>query len=460
MMRPGSGFSFNSNRERRPLYSDRGAGDFTDGPTNRDGPLQYNNDPAGRDNRNFAPPNGIEYRRSYQAVTNYRYSRGGPPRHGRDEATNYQADPGGRSRFSRPTFEPDSIEARSTQRNRGGGNPGSSGTTKNFCNFFATSGKCKYGAMCMFRHEILRVEEVFDRKIKSISCCEVAKIQDGQLEVYTATKDGNLTRWNIFKDESSGNPKIVLKTVSTFEASMLSCVFHEECLFCGMNNGKIIVLHTGSGDSIILEGHDGAIYALIFIDHILISGGWDGQIKLWEFNGTAGRFNCVKTIQTGCKITCMRELSIPTVNPSETRRSLWVGGTILLIVDLSSLEVVRTLDLHEHVCVSLVKFKEAMVVGFAAGFLKIYSMSGEVMNTYYGSYLSCLEGMLVQEVPILLYGTDKGYINTIKLPELKDAGCLKGESRGIGLKRIIDLGESYFLTCGEDGHLSIWKWLS
>lgn len=73
-----------------------------------------------------------------------------------------------------------------------------------------------------------------------------------------------------------------------------------------------------------VQRHTGAVECLLLIDDVLVSGGWDGLICMWRYEGGVG-FLLAKELQISGNITCLKEISYS--SPSTPSLSLnEVGG--------------------------------------------------------------------------------------------------------------------------------------
>ncbi|PHJ23145.1 zinc finger (ccch type) motif-containing protein [Cystoisospora suis] len=279
------------------------------------------------------------------------------------------------------------------------------------------------------------------------------------------------------------------------EPRTMTCV--EGVLFVGLQLGLIKAFMT-NGEIKELKRHTGAVECLLLIDDVLVSGSWDGLICMWRYEANAG-FLLVKELQISGNITCLKEISYspdisstpgssltaPTASmmamnggpasmlggggaaggadlataASQPKRLLWVGGTVLSIVDLHCMQIINQVplntnspppsssspstvsgvaqaDLHPQpnssssslpssppcLVLALVQYEKSVLAGFNSGSIRAYSPIGEEQFRYddkANHYLSTMEGVLSPSGPLLVYGGLNGVFHALKLPEFQ-----------------------------------------
>eukprot|EP00922_Rhytidocystis_sp_ex-Travisia-forbesii_P007652 GHVS01011288.1.p1 GENE.GHVS01011288.1~~GHVS01011288.1.p1 ORF type:complete len:232 (+),score=19.52 GHVS01011288.1:88-696(+) len=198
---------------------------------------------------------------------------------------------------------------------------------------------------------------------------------------------------------------------------------------------------------------------MLVIDSILVSTCWRGSLRVWQFSQASQLFETKHTMDIPAQIVQMREVQVTTQPQAENgNRYLWLAGTSIVIIDLATMLIAKTIDLSAKVSMGLVETDGHMLVGFADGFIKVFTMLGEEMYTHHGDPLCSMDGMFGESSCLLVYGTNKGFIKSLKLPEFEDSGSIKGHEM-TDVKVIRKLGPDHFLTAGRDGCLHIWMWI-
>ncbi|KFG64961.1 zinc finger (CCCH type) motif-containing protein [Toxoplasma gondii RUB] len=361
-----------------------------------------------------------------------------------------------------------------------------------YCRNFAFSGQCKFGVRCRYSHSLQCVGWALEAHAEQpITCSAVnSATADGVPEVFTGGKDRFVRRWAVVVAQA-GNPT-ASPGASGDEASLwlefecrqevavdsepTTMFFTEGVLFVGLQNGLVLALMP-SGELKQLRRHGSAVHALVAIDAVLVSAEWEGRICVWKFENND--FVIAKELDVPGKLTCLKDLCVarplgdsataPTPGDTE-RRFLWAGGTGLTIIDLASMNVVCSLDISDSACargrerrpmplaLSLVAYESSMLVGFSSGVVKAYSASGQEQFRYDKSaYLSTMAGVMSPDGPLLLFGGPRGAFHALTLPQFEETGQLSAHEEG-DVKSILFLSSEFFVTCGEDSVICVWRW--
>ncbi|CBZ51731.1 conserved hypothetical protein [Neospora caninum Liverpool] len=368
-----------------------------------------------------------------------------------------------------------------------------------YCRNFAFSGQCKFGARCRYSHSLQCVGWGLEAHGDApITCCVVnSATANGVPEVFTGGKDRVVRRWGVVVAQA-GNPTApnpgpsprdeaslwlefeCLQEVS-LESEPRSMLFTEGVLFIGLESGLVLALMP-SGEMTQLRRHTSAVHALVAIDAVLVSAEWDGRICLWKFENNA--FVLAKELEIPGKLTCLKDISVPSspADPATAalaqpaaegpeRRFLWAGGTGLSILDLVTMSVVCTLDISDSassrghdrrpvpLVLSLVAYEKSMLVGISTGVVKAYSASGQEQFRYDKSaYLSTMAGVMSPDGPLLIFGGARGAFHALKLPQFEETGQLAAHEEG-DVKAVLFLSSEFFVTCGEDSVICVWRWI-
>ncbi|PFH33541.1 zinc finger (CCCH type) motif-containing protein [Besnoitia besnoiti] len=370
-----------------------------------------------------------------------------------------------------------------------------------YCKNFAFSGQCKFGARCRYPHKLQCVGWALEAHGgHAVTCCALnTATPTGLPEVYTGGKDRFLRRWGVVVAEE-GNPTVegARQAFEPEEAPLwleFECLqelqlqsepramlFTEGVLFLGLDDGLVLALMP-SGEMKELRRHTSAVHALVVIDAVLVSAEWEGRVCLWKFENN--EFVLAKELDLPGKITCLKDLSVPNISPQAAadgatngqppagepaeRRFLWVGGTNVTILDLLTMNAVATLDVSDAaasraaerrglaLALSLIAYEKCMLVGFSSGVVKAYSATGQEQFRYDSPYLSAMEGVVSPDGPLLVFGGADSAFHVLKLPQFEETGMLAAHEEG-DVKVIRFLSPEFFVTCGEDGVLCMWRW--
>ncbi|CDJ39866.1 hypothetical protein, conserved [Eimeria tenella] len=367
-----------------------------------------------------------------------------------------------------------------------------------FCQNFAYYGECRFGSRCRYAHAIECVgyqEEAHGGK--SVRCCVV---NPAASEIFTGGKDKKLMRWQITQAapqgpggnggagaagnfggelDSSGEPLLGLSCLTCTDLGAEVCCLKMlgGALFAGLADGRIKAF-LANGDVKELQGHSKSVYCLLLVEGVLVSGDWGGEICFWKFEEATQAFTKVHSLQVEGSVCCMQTadvplaaaaaaapapLGTPPVAQPASKKVLWVGGTALSIVDLQSLQVLRVLDISDvkgngpPLVLALLPFNDFLLVGFASGAITAYTAEGERQYCFASDYLSAMEGLISPAGPVLVSGGRNSSIKVLKVPEFEEQGTLPAHEAG-DVRAICPLGNSHFVTCGDDGAIAIWKW--
>ncbi|XP_053991268.1 uncharacterized protein LOC128883190 isoform X2 [Hylaeus volcanicus] len=386
-----------------------------------------------------------------------------------------------------------------------------------------TVGVCDYRPRCRLRHELRLVAKTAAAHSKGIySMCSVALVPNEQdrrminiqegisiVELYTSSQDKTIKRWMLYPASSQVSPcdtpekcqaspdedlKLQLASIIQMESVCLSMFFGEGCLICGLNDGTIKIFDRETGYEITLKGHKVEVHCVKLIDRILVSGDWNGLLKLWTPNAAEKNFNETASIDVGSPITCFVDVSIPipSDNGAAIQRHLWIGcSTAIKILDLQTLTIVKSISLSPSPSVRATPAKEShsysrrrfdpvvmglcvvddhIVCSLLSGLTKIYSVRdfNQVMTdkstdvkpkNFEKRHLCSMTVSSSEDGPALVCGRAQGVISVCHLPEIKHEILLK-QAHEHDVRSVHNIGghPSYFCTAGFDGSLCVWHW--
>ncbi|XP_037084156.1 F-box/WD repeat-containing protein 11-like [Pollicipes pollicipes] len=110
--------------------------------------------------------------------------------------------------------------------------------------------------------------------------------------IYTArSNDVTCTEIGFKEMDVAGETKFVI--LDTFEGRGPLCIANDKILYCSREGTKILVKENRSGhkDVAQLEGHSKIINAMVVVDNMIYSSGYDGLVKMWD----AGSFKQTAT---------------------------------------------------------------------------------------------------------------------------------------------------------------------
>ncbi|SCQ16796.1 zinc finger (CCCH type) protein, putative [Plasmodium ovale] len=374
-----------------------------------------------------------------------------------------------------------------------------------FCPHYTLKGSCRYINDCKNLHNLKLVDTFFLQR-SYIDCAIIVHGPNNEIYLFTSISPYTINVWIFVPGE--GTKEIDIKHLKKIELELteeeesycdnkmklnkksrvLSLLYAEECIFAGLDNGLIKVIHLPSSDSSTLFAHTDAIYSIVCIDGIIISSCVNGEVKFWKYQESNLSFVMIKKIETTTRIYKMIEIisskSLNTVNnpnncnngnnstdinseESKYSRTLWVCGDSITIINLLNLEVVNSFKCKYGNVVSVIQYEANVITAMSEGKILAFDLTGEghfEMNTL---PIFCMAGLTNQKnVPILIYGSTKA-LYTFSLPDLNPYGYLK-DREFMTLKFnindpdfIISLSGPYFIVVFSNaGSAKIWKWES
>lgn len=406
-----------------------------------------------------------------------------------------------------------------------------------FCPYYTIRGACRFTNDCKNLHT-LKLVDTFTLPRGQIDCSIIVHGPNSEMYLFTSAPMYTVNAWLFVPGE--GNKEVDLKHVKKLEFKLTeeeehycdeklfnskkkrrqkrvcALMYAEECLFTGLDNGIIKVMHLPSSECSTLLAHTDSVLSIICTDGIIISSSISGEVKFWKYEEANLQFITIKTIQTETRIHKMIEVIAPdlrnknmtnpitndmnfmmntpntnpmmmninttysnvgmnptvstnntNVNLSLLNRALWVCGDSITIIDLLTLKIVKKIRIDYGPVVSLVQYESNVIVAMADGKIFAYGLNGEErfeMNTF---PLFCMAGLTTHEnKQILVYGSTKS-MYTFSLPDFEAIGHINDrESPSYRFNFsdpdfIIALTGAYFIVIFSEGAVAkIFKWES
>lgn len=266
--------------------------------------------------------------------------------------------------------------------------------------------------------------------------------------IYTASQDKQLKRWKPVKLDG-GRFEMTVEVVVPLPDSCFSLLFAAGWLFCGLWSGEVRAFALDTTEA-RLTGHSRRVTALIMHQNILISGGADGEVRVWQGNEAAKSFSCTHVVSesTPGAISALHVLG----------GFLFVGGMNgLAIVDLKNLVVTKLLPPMKAVS-AMLEFQGHVIVAYTDGSLRIFdaegSLKAEVKQLAAGPIMS-LAGL--DSGPRVLCGHSRGQVSTIMLPSFAFKTQFQA-FEGRKVQSIMCAGhDGIFVLGSQDGTLQLWQ---
>ncbi|KJP88220.1 hypothetical protein AK88_02167 [Plasmodium fragile] len=369
-----------------------------------------------------------------------------------------------------------------------------------FCPHYTLRGLCRFSDDCKNLHNLKLVDTFFLQR-SYIDCAIIVHGPNNEIYLFTSVSPYTINVWIFVPGEGSkeldikhlkkiefeltpeeeeyGDDKLKgNKKIKKRKKRVLSLLYAEECIFAGLDNGLIKIMHLPSSDSSTLYAHTDSIYSIVCIDGIIISSSINGEVKFWKYQESYLSFVTIKKIDTKTKIFKMIEIISSKCasgnvnsnsNPEENKfnRTLWVCGDNITIINLLNLEIVNVVKCKYGSVVSVMQYEANVITAMSDGKILAFSLKGDnhfEMNTL---PIFCMAGLTNHKnVPILIYGSTKA-LYTFSLPEFNPYGYLK-DRESMTLKFnindpdfILPLSGPYFIVLFSNaGNAKVWKWES
>lgn len=267
--------------------------------------------------------------------------------------------------------------------------------------------------------------------------------------IYTSSRDKLLKRWRAGRNPSTNRFELTVDLEVNLGDLCWSMVMAGEWIFCGLGDGTIKG-YSKTGGQAVLKAHTKRVNCLRVQEAVLISGGSDGSVRLWQADASGQNFSCTNTITEGLSsgVACLSVLA----------GHLWVGGTSgVAVVELTSLRVVSQIQPKKFVA-GFQEFQGHMIVAYADGQVCIFDAAGEkkhdqvAMDT--GPILS-VAGL--ESGPRFLLGHAKGQVSSMILPAFTLKTCWQALEKCKVSSMCCTGQDGIFLLGAENGNLQVWQ---
>jgi WD40 repeat protein len=220
-------------------------------------------------------------------------------------------------------------------------------------------------------------------------------------------------------------------------------------IFCGLWDGSIKAFSQDNVNT-ELRGHAKRVQAIIQHQGIIISGGADREVRLWQMDPNTKVFNCSHTL-TDSMPGAINALYVLGDN-------LWVGGMSgIAMCSLSTLKVTKLLPPVKQVT-SFLEFQGHVVAGYGDGTLRVFDAEGTMkseMPALGAGTITSIAGL--DSGPRLLCGHAHGQVSTIILPDF----AFKLQFQAMletSVESVMCPGQDgLFLLGSKNGNLQLWQ---
>ena len=251
----------------------------------------------------------------------------------------------------------------------GGGGRGPSGGSLQQSNFqvcleYCRTGSCKFSGKCKYAHSFTPDGTV--SKLAEISCHEGAVramvLRADQGEFYSAGQDGVVNVWDLGSGQNKGSVSCGV--------DIASMIFESGFLIVGLRSGAIRIWNMGGGGAEqTLEGHSKAASCLgVSRQGFLISGGYDGVIKVWKYDEVSSQFAEAGALagHNGAEVECL--------HVAEDEAHVFSGSWdhTIKMWSLNTGACVLTLRGHQNVVTHLLEYQGYLVSASVDDTLRVW----------------------------------------------------------------------------------------
>eukprot|EP00929_Paragymnodinium_shiwhaense_P108925 TRINITY_DN75287_c0_g1_i1.p1 TRINITY_DN75287_c0_g1~~TRINITY_DN75287_c0_g1_i1.p1 ORF type:complete len:415 (-),score=91.79 TRINITY_DN75287_c0_g1_i1:195-1439(-) len=266
--------------------------------------------------------------------------------------------------------------------------------------------------------------------------------------IYTASTDKLLKRWAPQKNaEQRFELKEDLKV--PLEESCHCMLYKEGWIFCGLWNGTIMAF-SQDGSNMKLEGHRKKVSAIILHENVLISGGFDQEVRLWQMDPNTKAFACTHTIKDGTPGSINRLTVLGS--------SLFIGGQNgIAICNLQSLTINKIIPPVKHVS-DFLQFQGHLVASYTDGTLRVFNAEGELQKELKESGAGAVVSMAgLESGPRIVCTHNRGQVSTIELPVFEFKLQFQPFENG-RIETVTCAGhDGIFLIGHQNGALQLWQ---
>eukprot|EP00927_Polykrikos_kofoidii_P060477 TRINITY_DN55443_c0_g1_i1.p1 TRINITY_DN55443_c0_g1~~TRINITY_DN55443_c0_g1_i1.p1 ORF type:complete len:423 (+),score=50.53 TRINITY_DN55443_c0_g1_i1:60-1328(+) len=344
-------------------------------------------------------------------------------------------------------------------RGRGNSDQGDN-SSRIICFQYAKFQRCSRGSACKYRHE---------PKLRSTSAvssvpteflvkhCEIEKAHTMAIMqiimtaqgIYTVSQDKFLKRWQPVR-QADGHYELEANLTVPLEESCYSILYKDGWIFCGLWDGDIQAF---SQDGIIttLKGHTKRVNCLLIHENVLISGGGDEELRLWQMDPATKKFSCTHTVKDSTP-GAIHKLAVMGTN-------LVIGGSNgVAMCSLKTLVVDKLLPPIKFVS-DFLEFQGHLIVAYSDGNLRVFDGEGglkkELKPISDGASILSIAGL--ESGPRVICTHARGQVSTIVLPDFEFK--LQFQAFEFGrVESVLCAGHDGIFVLGhQSGNLQLWQ---
>ncbi|KAI9317616.1 WD40-repeat-containing domain protein [Dichotomocladium elegans] len=239
---------------------------------------------------------------------------------------------------------------------------------------------------------------------------------------------------------------------NTIQSSLVTSLqVQDEYIVVGCDNHKIEVFDSTTGNHIrTLTGHAGGVWALQFIkvnskETILVSGGCDRDLRVWELNSGTER-HVLQGHSSTIRCLKMRDATVAVTGSRDSFLRIWdIQRGLLKHVCPGHQSSVRCLDIHDNRVAS----------GSYDHTARLWDMdTGQCLQTFNGHH-SQIYAIVFDGTRVITGSLD----STIRVWSASTGNCLatlQGHTSLVGQLQTLPSDPSILVSGGSDGCLRVW----
>lgn len=270
--------------------------------------------------------------------------------------------------------------------------------------------------------------------------------------VYSASRDKKIKRWKPQPSPIQPGRFELHREVEIHLPEPCWCLaVVGEWLFAGLGDGQIMGWSKAGSTAVLKEGgHKKRVAALLLHEHVLISGGHDTTVKMWQAGQGPQPFVCTHSVSDSLPgaVQCLQVLG----------NKLWVGGTSgVVLVELTTLRAEKQL-LPKKFVAGFLLFEGHMIVAYADGSCIIFDPEGNQKMEQQPLPQGAVIGMVgLESGPRVLLGHSKGQVSSIGLPMFDCKKAWQAFEKCKVMSMCTAGHDGIFLLGGENGNLQLWQ---
>ncbi|CAG8626996.1 1972_t:CDS:2 [Paraglomus occultum] len=332
------------------------------------------------------------------------------------------------------------------------------------------------------RHHYRRRSSVSLSSPPSPTSSESSDLSSNKRSSHFSYKDHFRRRYIVESNWKNGGRTLVTH-ISTDVGVVTSLQMCRNYIVVGMDNKKIHVFVASDGKHVkTLTGHEGGVWALQYIDEVLVSGGCDRDVRVWDLNTGQckhvlhGHTSTVRSLKmkdkriavSGSRDTLLRVWDIQegvllhllagheaSVRCMEIHGDLVVSGSYdctARVWDLTTGQCLHVLHGHYSQIYSIAFDGERIITGSLDSTARVWSpTSGQCLGILQG-HTSLVGQIQLKDTTLVTGGSD----GAIRIWDLETYQCIHRMAAHDNSVTCLQFDNKRIVSGGNDGHVKLW----